>query len=258
MAETLSRGKRFSVIAAGIGLALLTISGAGCMSSSAGPAGSVAGALPAAESKYHSYVTPESQSVQDTLRDIFGGSPYQLTQTGLNDIRDWVADNIVYESDEPRWGEDYWQTPEETLLYRTGDCEDYSILLCSLFRAYGIDAGHVFVALGDDGQGEGHAFVIEDWGQDGDWQRIEPQSPAQVSSLAWLDSLTTNPDAELDKYDITAAFNDRYYYDNNDGSFSWMDEQANVWILTNLVAAMQGVVNGLSRVAEYLFGLLFG
>lgn len=60
---------------------------------------------------------------------------------GFDDIRNWVAINIDYMSDEERWGVSmYWQTPEETLSLRTGDCKDFAIILASLFRAYGVDA----------------------------------------------------------------------------------------------------------------------
>jgi hypothetical protein len=227
------------------------------MSPTAGPVGSVAEALTTMDNGYQSYVTPESQSVQEILHNILGAPPYEISQTGFNDIRDWVATNIDYLSDEERWGKDYWQTPEETLLYRTGDCEDSSILLCSLLRASGIGAQQVFVALGDDGQGEGHAFVIDDWNQDGNWQRIEPQAPAQSSLHSWLDGLRTNPDVELDKYDITAAFNDLYYCDNSGASLSWMEGQVDVWTLANLTSTLHDIVNALSRVTQYLLGLLF-
>ncbi len=242
-------------LACGAALGLLIVSGLSCVSSATYPVGSVAEALPTTESEFESYITPECQSVQETLHDILGDPPYELSQTGFDDIRDWVAANIDYMSDEERWGGDYWQTPEQTLLYRTGDCEDFSILLCSLLRAYGIDAEQVYVALGDDGQGEGHAFLIEDWNQDGEWQRIEPQAPAQLSSYSWLEGLKPNPDSELDKYHITTAFNDLYSFD--DESSSWMEDQANVWTLTKLTTTVGDIVQRLSRLAEYLLGLLF-
>jgi predicted transglutaminase-like cysteine proteinase len=238
-------------------LGLVVISSLSCMSSAVYPVGSTAGAPSTTESQFQSYVTPECQSVQETLHGTLGAPPYKLSQTGFDDIRDWVAANIDYKSDEEQWGEDYWQTPEETLRLRTGDCEDFSILLCSLLRAYGLDAEQVFVALGDDGQGEGHAFVIEDWNQNGDWQRIEPQAPAQISSFGWLRSLESDPDTELDKYDVTMAFNDRYYFDNSN-SFSWSADKANVWRLSDLTGIVRDIANGVSRVTQYLWGLLFG
>jgi len=124
--------------------------------------------------------------------------------------------------DDERWGEDYWQTSEETLSYYTGDCEDFSVLLCSLLRAYGIGAEQVYVALGVDDDDNGHAFLIEDWYLDGEWRRIESQWNAQPSSWRlWLGLPTANPDSGLDEYEITAAFNDLYYYDE---SFPWDED----------------------------------
>ena len=246
-------------LACGAALVLLIVSGLSCISYIIYPESSIAHWLPAMESEFKSYITPECQSVKDALQDIIGDPPYEFSQAGFDDIRDWVAINIDYMSDEERWGEDYWQTPEETLSYSTGDCEDFSVLLCSLIRAYGIDAERVYVALGvDDGSEEpGHAFLIEDWNNDGEWRRIESQAPAQLSSWhSWFG--LPNPDSRLDKYEITAAFNDLYYYDDDDDeSFSWSEDQAKVWTLTKMTTIVGDIVQRLSRLAEYLLGLLF-
>ena len=53
----------------------------------------------------------------------------------------FVQKSTAYESDEPlsRSGE-YWKYPIETLVQRGGDCEDTSILFCSLVKAMGFDA----------------------------------------------------------------------------------------------------------------------
>jgi hypothetical protein len=212
--------KRFLIpFACGAALGLLVVSGLSCVSCVIYRESPTGHGLPTTESEFKSYITPECPSVKEALQDILGDPPYELSQVGFDDIRDWVALNIDYMSDEERWGEDYWQTPEETLSYRTGDCEDFSILLCSLLRAYGIDAEQVYVALGVDNEEQGHAFLIEDWYHDGEWQRIESQAPAQLSSWhLWFGPPTPHPDSELDKYEITAAFNDLYYYDE---SFPW-------------------------------------
>jgi len=253
--------KRFLILlACGAALGLLIVSGLSCISYTIYPESSIAHWLPATESEFKSYITPECPSVKEALRDILGNPPYELSQAGFDDIRDWVADNIDYMSDRERWGEDYWQTPEETLSYRTGDCEDFSILLCSLLRANGINATQVYVALGvDDGSEEpGHAFLIEDWYLDGGWRRVESQSPTQLSSWhSWLRLHELYHDSELDKYEITAAFNDLYYYDDDDESFSWSEDQANVGTLTKVITIVGDIVQRLSLLAEYLLGLLF-
>ena len=248
--------KRFLItLACAIILGLLTVSGSSCINYVVRPGSSATSWLPATESEFNSYITPECPSVTEALSNIVGDSPYELSQVGFDNIRDWVAINIDYISDEKRWGKDYWQTPAETLSYRTGDCEDFSILLCTLLRTYGIDAESVYVALGVDDEEDGHAFLLESWYHDGEWRRVESQSSTQVPSWdSWLGFPT--PDSRLAEYDISAAFNDVYY--NDDESFSGIEEQANVGMLTRAITIVSDIIQRLSRIADYLFGLLPG
>jgi hypothetical protein len=207
--------KRFlTLFACGAALSLLVVSGLSCFSCVFHVESPAGHGLPTTESEFKSYITPECPWVQVTLQGILGDPPYELSRVGFDDIRDWVANNIDYKSDEDRWGEDYWQTPEETLSYSSGDCEDFSTLLCSLLRAYGIDGERIYVALGIVDEEYGHAFLIENWYHDGEWWRIESQAPASWPSKA-------HPDPELYEYEITAAFNDLYYYDE---SFPWDED----------------------------------
>ena len=209
--------KRFLIpLACGAALSLLIVSGVSCVSYNASSA--TEGLR--TESEFRSYVTPECQLVKDCLQDILGAPPYELSKDGFDDIRDWVADNIEYMSDEEQRGvDDYWQTPEETLSLGTGDCEDFAILLCSLLRAYGIDAEQVYVTLGVDDERYTHAFLIEDWYLGGEWREIEPQADAQPlpPGCRFEDSNSTDSTL-LAKYKITVGFNDLYYYDE---SFPW-------------------------------------
>jgi hypothetical protein len=215
--------KRFLILlACGAVLGLLILSGLSCISCIVYPEGPITYWLPATEPEFKSCIMPECQAVKETLQDILGEPAYTVSQVGFDDIRDWVADNIEYKSDEERWGKDCWQTPEETLSYSTGDCEDFSTLLCSLLRAYGIDAERVYVALGINDEEYGHAFLIEDWYHDGEWQRIESQAPAQLSFRhPSFNPSQAHPDSELYEYEINAAFNDLYYYDE---SFPWDED----------------------------------
>jgi len=196
---------------------------------------------------------PECQSVKQVLQDVLGAPPYQLSQAGFDDIRDWVATNINYMPDGQRWGRDYWQTPEETLSLHTGDCEDFSILLCSILRAYSIGPERVYVALGTNDEQDGHAFLVEDWNNDGEWQRIESQAVAQFSSWhSWLG--LPNPDSRLAEYEITAVFNDLYCQDE---SFPWDADQANGGNITKIATVVGDIARRLSRLVGYLLGLLF-
>ncbi len=72
----------------------------------------------------------------------FGPDPWSLY--------DFVCRNIDYRRDV---GE-FWQVPSETLASKLGDCEDTSLVLCSLLR----NAINAHVALGIF-QGYGHAWV---------------------------------------------------------------------------------------------------
>jgi hypothetical protein len=224
MARGLCMKKRFLILLVyGTALSLLIVSGLSCIINfeviyREDPLRTPLGL---SEDEIKSLIMPECPRVNEYLQVILDDDPpYELSHDGFDDIRDWVALNIDYMPDEERWGVNmYWQTPEETLFLRTGDCKDFAVLSVSLFRAYGIDPEQVYVVLGVDDEGYGHAFLKEDWHNDGEWRRIEPQAPAQLPS--WPPRFgvhTPHPDSELDKYEIIVAFNDVYYYDE---SFPW-------------------------------------
>jgi predicted transglutaminase-like cysteine proteinase len=172
------------------------------------------------ESEIRAYITPECTSVRQCLQTIVGAPAYELSKEGFTAIRDWVAANVEYKSDEEQWGvEDYWQTPEETLTLYAGDCEDFAILLCTLLRAYGIPADQMYVAVGIDSQGYGHAFLIENWYLDGEWRAIEPQLGTRSFPPGRRFKDYNLVDFKLLRdYDIILGFNDSYYYDE---SFPW-------------------------------------
>jgi len=54
----------------------------------------------------------------------------------LSEINDYLNEKVEYVQDWEFGGENNWQTPQETLDLRRGDCEDYSTALLSLFLAY--------------------------------------------------------------------------------------------------------------------------
>lgn len=237
-------------------LALLILSGLGCNALTHSETSSAI-TCPTTESEYKCCITPDCQSVKEALQDIVGTPPYEPSREGFDTIRDWVANNVDYESDQQRWGDDYWQTPAETLACHSGDCEDFSILLCSLLRAYGIAAERIYVALGADGGEDGHAFLVEDWYYEGEWRRIESQASAQVSSYTWLDHLRPHPDSQLGKYEMTVAFNDLYYHEDDDESFSWSEDQTDASTITKVITTVGDIARRLWQFIEYLLGLLF-
>ncbi len=92
-------------------------------------------------------IVSASQSIVGNETDV-----YQV----LRNIYDWMVDNVRYStassSGEP-------QTALETLHLRSGDCDDQSILFCSLARAAGVPAwlqmGALYVSADDSWGGHG-------------------------------------------------------------------------------------------------------
>ena len=143
------------------------------------------------------YITPNDPTVQQTLNNIVSNP---LIPDWL-EIRDWVADNIEYVSDTITHGvSEYWQLPAETLSLKTGDCEDFSILLCSLYRAIGWNENEVYVVIGEK-DGNYHAWVKLNVDIIG-WRNIEPQAGALNTFIG--DSLS------LSGYTAKYNFNDVY------------------------------------------------
>ena len=73
-----------------------------------------------------------------------------LNEFGLNYV---VDPSSAFEDNVGSSSIDFLQFPYQTLMYRGGDCDDISILVCSLFEAVGIDTafitvpGHIFMAF---------------------------------------------------------------------------------------------------------------
>jgi len=72
---------------------------------------------------------------------------YSMLQ--VTDAYEWCRRNVEYKED----AGDYWQSANETLTLRTGDCEDFAILLASMVDALGGNArlnvidGHAFATV---------------------------------------------------------------------------------------------------------------
>ena len=66
----------------------------------------------------------------------------------------WTRRNITYKDDYEMHGvKDYWQTSEETLLSRMGDCEDFAILQHDVLKILGFDPQVIVVC--DSSQAHG-------------------------------------------------------------------------------------------------------
>jgi hypothetical protein len=153
--------------------------------------------FPAISFDPRSLITVNDPAVNARLKSIL--SDNTDIRTDFRRIQDWVASYVVYDPDTKA----YWQSPAETIDKKTGDCKDYSTLLCSLWRADGVPASDVYVAIGQSRDSELHAFLIEKY-LNGRWQVIEPQVGGFITSdLSAIDT--------AEKYAITYLFNDMEY-----------------------------------------------
>jgi hypothetical protein len=123
------------------------------------------------EDLFRSYVTPEDQNVIELRTKILENKP--LVTLNWVAFRDWIGNNIKYTDDYETHSEnEYWQFPNETIQLKTGDCEDFSLLLCSLLRADGWPPDKAYVVVGEKNN-QYHAWVRMIWN---DFQyNIEPQ-----------------------------------------------------------------------------------
>ncbi len=111
---------------------------------------------------------------------------------------------------------DFWQLPRETLEWRAGDCEDYSILLCTMLRMAGVPASDVRVVLGvlqlHCGP-TGHAWV-EMKTKDG-WYVLD------ATGSAW-NYLSKERYYELFSPELWGWFNDKEYHEEGSGETEGM------------------------------------
>jgi len=84
---------------------------------------------------------------------------YKTQDAKVRAILRWVKANIKYTTDHKTWktGEK-WQTAEETLQLRTGDCEDGAILIYILARLTGVGT-HKLKLMAGDVDGGGHCWL---------------------------------------------------------------------------------------------------
>jgi hypothetical protein len=104
------------------------------------------------------------------VKEHFPGG-YSIMQ--VVDSYEWVRRNIEYVADP----QDYWQSANETLSLRTGDCEDYAILLASLIGEIG---GNARVNIID-----GHAFPTVYIGSN---VSVIPSVRDSISSYYWVNA----------------------------------------------------------------------
>jgi|GEM_PF-3477719 hypothetical protein len=101
-------------------------------------------------SKYFYQVDPHDKFVVEITEKLTKGV---ADETEIKyALKNWVANNIRYKHD-PNWKSDYVYPPSLTALLGEGDCDDFSVLLASMFMRAGIQNVHlVFVDLDHDGE----------------------------------------------------------------------------------------------------------
>lgn len=148
------------------------------------------------------FITPNNQVVESLVKEIQEAKFFLIPDWIA--IRDWVGNNIEYVHDiNAHDSAEYWQLPTETLSYKAGDCEDFSILLCSLYRAVGWDEDDVYVVVGEK-DGDYHAWVKLNVWLIG-WQNIEPQANGWNTIIGDFFSLSG--------YRAESNFNDVHSFD---------------------------------------------
>ncbi|MCW3985103.1 MAG: transglutaminase-like domain-containing protein [Candidatus Bathyarchaeota archaeon] len=146
------------------------------------------------------FITPDEKYVESAYKEIMSGVFFVNWMA----IRDWVGRNVEYVSDYDSYAVgEYWQLGKETLESRTGDCEDFAILLCSLLRADGWSTEGVYVVVGQNEAGDYHAWVKIKIPWTAIWYNIDPQQ----------DGWYTGPGDIITLYPYTAIynFNDQYF-----------------------------------------------
>jgi len=147
------------------------------------------------------FVTPREPSLVALKDEVLKDAPLKVKDWIA--LRNWVGNNIQYRHDDAVYGvRDYWQFGKETVSLRTGDCEDFAILLCSLLRAAGYSPDDVYVVIGKNAEGY-HAWVKINLGTLG-WYNLEPQENGWATLVG--DFLT------LSDYQALYQFNDQQFH----------------------------------------------
>lgn len=74
-------------------------------------------------------------------------------------ISGWLTTNIAYKTDQKVHDKnDYWQSPEETIMLESGDCEDFAFLAQAFLNEIGISS--TVVMIGHKTDRKGHALCI--------------------------------------------------------------------------------------------------
>ena len=83
------------------------------------------------------------------------------------EISAWLTTHITYKTDQKvHDAEDYWQSPAETIILESGDCEDFAFLSQAFLDALGISSEVVMIANKDNRKGHALCFFSRNEGYD--------------------------------------------------------------------------------------------
>jgi len=153
-----------------------------------------------------SHVT--ARNALDNVIELIGIEDSDSTVEKIEKILAFINTYIHYERD----FDNAMLAPMETLGYRSGDCEDFSILAAALFETVGIDTA----IASFDGESSAHAMIllhnidsiapyngyyysdITSLGlQSGEWLIIEPQQTIENQHTDWILEWTIKVAAEV-------------------------------------------------------------
>jgi hypothetical protein len=198
---------------------------------------------------YTAFIQPET--VKTLCKSIIDSNKTILENLGT--LYNYVLDNIEYAYDNDThpgyW--DYWQTPTQTLQLKKGDCEDMSILLLSLIKAYKPDLNAWLISIfSTTPSGVGHSAVVVSFEQNvtildvaggyytGDY--IMTIKPDGVSWSGGTETITAKPtEQEMNQWlafwnvlgvesaRVTRALNDQeeFSFDNNSDFITFLEDE---------------------------------
>jgi len=163
------------------------------------------------ENSFYSYTRQHSydmaEEIIDAVIDLIKVNTGQSTTERIRRILYFINRNIHYEYD----FDNVYLAPPETLVFKSGDCDDFSILAAALFEAVGIDSAiGVFSYQPAGGETQYHCMVLvhlNDLGQDesgedydywyytsltnmglksGRWVIVEPQYTIENQGSDWV------------------------------------------------------------------------
>lgn len=105
---------------------------------------------------------PANPTVRDKAASVVAEAPADIDANSeewkIWRINYWASQNIRRVSDPI--GQEYLAYASETLETKAGDCDDFSILLTSMYEAVGLDAAIVYIDTNDDGEADHMASIV--------------------------------------------------------------------------------------------------